>query len=106
MKEIQSLLYKVKSISERYELIERYEKNKFNIFEILGLESYEVRTHSKFISDLLRKDGSHQMGAIFFQLFLKCIFPDCVFDSDNYFVTAEEYTNDGYIDIFIKENKT
>lgn len=104
MRDIQTLLFEAKLISNRYELINKYEKDKFNIFEVLELERNEVRTHSKFISELLNKNSSHQMGAVFFDLFLNVLYAEPNFNSENYSVVIEQHTNDGFIDIFIKEN--
>jgi hypothetical protein len=43
----------------------------FNLFNILGLSTAEVRTHSKFIAELLDPQGSHGQGAVYLDLFLK-----------------------------------
>src|SRR5690554_5924609 len=46
-----------------------------NIFEILGVSSYEIR-HSNFLAWLLTPNESHQLGDIFLKWFLKDIFTD------------------------------
>lgn len=45
----------------------------FNVFDILGLSANETRTHSAFIAELLRPNGSHGMQDIPLSLFLKMI---------------------------------
>lgn len=45
----------------------------FNIFSILGLQSYEVRTHSAFIGELLSPKGSHGCNDKFLTAFLKSV---------------------------------
>ena len=42
----------------------------FNVFKILGLERFEVRTHSAFLSDLLNPHGTHGQGCTYLKLFL------------------------------------
>lgn len=49
----------------------------FNVFNILNLQTYEVRTHSAFLSELLNPQGSHGMRDGFLKLFLSSIY---VFD--------------------------
>jgi len=42
----------------------------FNVFKILGVEAYEVGTHSAFLSELLSPQGTHGQGSTFLKLFL------------------------------------
>ena len=42
----------------------------FNIFKILGIGHYEVRTHSPILGDLLNPKGSHGQGDVFLRLFI------------------------------------
>ena len=42
----------------------------FNIFKILGIGHYEVRTHSPILGDLLNPNGSHGQGDTFLRLFI------------------------------------
>ncbi|MDB6019689.1 MAG: hypothetical protein JWR19_4178 [Pedosphaera sp.] len=42
----------------------------FNIFKILGIGHYEVRTHSPILGDLLNPKGSHGQGDTFLRLFI------------------------------------
>ena len=45
----------------------------FNLFEIIGREADEVRTHSAILGELLDPNGSHLQGAVFAQRFLERI---------------------------------
>jgi len=67
---IKSLIDTVKILNEKYEQLEKLTGENFNIFSILDIESDEVKTHSKFIYELLNPKGSHGSGDLFIQLFL------------------------------------
>lgn len=45
----------------------------FNIFNVIGLSSEEVRLHSAFIAELLNPKGSHGVGNVFLKEFLKIL---------------------------------
>ena len=45
----------------------------FNIFNVIGLSSEEVRLHSSLIAELLNPKGSHGLGNIFLKEFLKIL---------------------------------
>ena len=45
----------------------------FNIFNVIGLSSEEVRLHSAFIAELLNPQGSHGVGNLFLKEFLKLL---------------------------------
>lgn len=45
----------------------------FNIFQIMGLASDEVHTHSSIIEELVNPNGMHGCGDVFLQLFLEQI---------------------------------
>ena len=42
----------------------------FNVFNILGLRSNETRTHSAFLAELLKPNGSHGMGDAYLKSFI------------------------------------
>lgn len=42
----------------------------FNIFRMLGVDTDEVRTHSRLLADLLNPNGSHGQGHLFLRTFL------------------------------------
>lgn len=84
----------------------------FNVFNILRVGHYEVKTHSPMLAELLNPKGSHGQGAIFLRLFLKQFdMPD--FDSDSESVKlAFEYNigqitdkSGGRIDIVVRDGK-
>ena len=64
----------------------------FNVFNILNLQTYEVRTHSAFLSELLDPKGSHGMKDGFLKLFLSSIyvFDNWVFNTSDAKVRLEE----------------
>lgn len=84
----------------------------FNVFSILGLQSYEVRTHSAFIGELLSPTGSHGCKDKLLAAFLKSVpaLADFVFNTKNAEVTLEAsigttnktMTEGGRIDLLIK----
>ena len=57
----------------------------FNVFSILGLQSYEVRTHSAFIGKLLSPTGSHGCNVKLLAAFLISVpaLADFVFNTKN-----------------------
>jgi hypothetical protein len=81
---------------------------KFNIFSILKVERKENATHSAFLSELLKPNGSHLKGSIFLSLFLKVIGDETI-DINSVKVKTEhvigkvdrENETGGRIDIFI-----
>lgn len=52
---------------------EKQRGEKFNIFSILGVESRENKTHSAFICELLKPNGTHLQGDIFLKCFLETL---------------------------------
>ena len=85
---------------------------KFNMFNILGVSSNEVRLHSNFIAELLKPKGTHGLGSNFLELFLQEIkFSD--FKCEDVSVEVEKYIGEvtdisgGRIDILIynKQNQ-
>lgn len=45
--------------------------SQFNIFSLLGVQNYEVQTHSRLLCDLLSPNGTHAQGVLFLEKFLK-----------------------------------
>lgn len=80
----------------------------FNIFSILKMESKENATHSALLGELLDPEGSHNMGKIFLQLFLKTNSIEGI-DLESARVKLEHYVGErddaakigGRVDIFI-----
>lgn len=83
----------------------------FNIFSILNLESNEVRTHSKFLAELLNPRGSHFMGDLFLKAFLEKIDHKQPFKTDTARALTERGiglktpTSGGTVDILIQDTK-
>ena len=79
MEDLQKLLDEVKLILKKSET-EKDEARKrgelFNIFNVLGLNTDETRTHSAFLAELLNPEGSHGLGDQFLQAFLNTV--DCL----------------------------
>lgn len=53
------------------EAMERATGEHYNVFKILGIGHYEVRTHSPMLGDLLNPRGTHCQGDVFLRLFVK-----------------------------------
>lgn len=95
------------------------DKEEFNIFSIMRMETDEVHTHSAFIAFLLDPKGLHGKGDLFLRLFLKSI-PKLSgienFDTTNAVVDYEyvigngkinkDYTYGGRIDLLIQSGDT
>jgi hypothetical protein len=72
---------------------------RFNIFSILQVDHYEVRTHSPFLAELLNPRGSHGQGAVFLKHFLD-ILAITNFDGESARVATEVYIGSlGQLDI-------
>lgn len=101
------------SKSER-ELAAQKRGEKFNIFELLGLQTDETRLHSTLIAEFLNPKGRHGLGGEplkqFLQFICKNLLPN--FDVANATIEKEhfigkinkEYTTGGRIDILIRDN--
>src|SRR5690606_41341365 len=69
-KSITQLLNQVGTISKTYDLVAKSTGENFNLFRILGMETAEVKTHSRFLAELLNPKGSHLQGDVFLKLFI------------------------------------
>ncbi|WP_179006449.1 PDDEXK-like family protein [Winogradskyella forsetii] len=105
------LLSEVQTIVNSYSRINKMSGQNFNLFTLLRKESDEVRLHSKFISELLDPQGSHQQGTLFLDSFLdKLGIKD--FETQNATSHIEYYTGiinkdkdlGGNIDILIRSD--
>ncbi|WP_425075727.1 PD-(D/E)XK nuclease family protein [Psychroserpens sp. S379A] len=109
----------VKRIAKHHHELSEAKGELFNIYNILSLKTKEVRTHSAFIAELLNPKGTHFLGSVFLEAFIKLLpleyFKDYI-DAETCTVLVEYHTgpinNDlkigGRIDILIKDgyNKT
>jgi len=109
MEQVNFLLSQVQTIVNSYSRINKISGQNFNLFTLLRKESDEVRLHSKFISELLDPQGSHQQGTLFLDCFLvKMGIVD--FETKNATSSIEYYTGvinkkkdlGGNIDILIR----
>lgn len=91
MTQITKLLKDVANIIEEQHQLDFLQKTKFNIFEILKLQTNEVRTHSAFLAELLDPKGSHLMGHVFLEAFLSELgLSDCI-DAESTNVSVEKH---------------
>ena len=74
---VQKLLSEAGSIIEKYETISRETGGDFNVFEIAGIDTKEVRI-CRVLAELLCPKGRHGQGAIYLEIFLR----DCLGLSD------------------------
>ena len=118
MDKLQKLLNSVNIILQQ-EKVKKEESRKrgeqFNIFEVLGVQTSEVRLHSAFLSELLNPQGDHGLGDKFLKAFVEEIVLNCKdfsFDSNsaqvitelNIGTISEDYKEGGRIDILIQDN--
>lgn len=83
----------------------------FNVFRLLGLSRYEVRTHSAMLAHLLNPRAAHGQQFLFLQTFLEwCAskmsafpLPQALNENDHWIVSTEYITpTDGRLDIVIR----
>ena len=93
-----------------HEALMRATGGHFNLFQVLGIGHYEVRTHSPILAELLNPQGCHGQGAVFLRLFLRQVgIQDGEFRAEGSKVTMEHHigtkTEDagGRIDIVIQD---
>jgi hypothetical protein len=109
---IKKLTRDVFSVVHKYEQIAALTGEGFNIFQLLGLITDEVGTHSVLLAELLNPRGKHGLGSRFLEHFLDLIdFRE--FDVSNVSVCGPytvgpintDYTEGGSIDILIKSGR-
>ena len=104
---IQGLLNQVATINKKNAEILDATGGRFNIFRICGVNHYE-NTHSSILAELLNPQGSHSLKNQFLDAFLETIGKDFAlkdFDTTNATVHTEYVTDNGRIDILIKDHK-
>ena len=69
------------------------EAPKFNLFSILAISHLEAWVHTPLLAELLRPDGTHGQGRLFFDAFLAWLFGTAYLegDFDSISVTTEQY---------------
>ena len=70
-RETSTLIKLVVEMVETHEKYANQQGENFNIFRILKMGHYEVKTHSRFIYELLDPKGSHGQNDIFLKSFVK-----------------------------------
>ena len=68
--DVEVLLGQVKTLANAYNIVKENTGENFNLFQILGMETAEVKTHSKFLAELLNPKGSHEQGDKFLSIFV------------------------------------
>lgn len=98
------LLKEIRSTLKQNREIEKLSGENFNLFILLEKHKDEVKTHSAFISELLNPEGSHGLGRVFLELFLKMLIDNnylkdnAINNLDNTKVEIEKYVG-GVLDI-------
>lgn len=107
-----NIISRAENILSLSRTIQRYEESlaqaqgtHFNIFEILHIGHYEVRTHSPIIAELLNPAGTHGQGCAFLKKFLRLLnIGDQEFDVNSASVRPEVSVGTyGRIDIAITD---
>lgn len=109
----QNLLNKINAITSKYHNEAKETGERFNIFQILGMDSKENKTHSAFLYALLNPNGNHLQGSIFLELFLKEIGCENLIDIYTASIVVEkhigfvdkDYQTGGRIDLVIEDIK-
>lgn len=118
MPHIESILKQLQQILivERNNQEERWKRGEcFNIFQILGVSTSEVRLHSAFLAELLNPNASHGLLSKFLLSFLNNIIrrENAPFDFDvdsakvsveyNVGSISDDYTEGGRIDLMVQD---
>lgn len=105
MDNIQNLLNSVNAIL-REEKIKREESlrrgERFNMFQVCGVDHYEVM-HSAIIASFLDPKGNHGQKDKFLKLFLSIVDDNTGIETSSCSVFTEYVTNEGRIDILIED---
>lgn len=107
MNKIENLLQLIHNIQNNHNSEISKTGLSFNIFEIIGLTTEEVRVHSAFIANLLNPNGTHHQNVKFLELFIKRFGYNI--DIENTSVECEKYIGrktdnaGGRVDIFISD---
>jgi hypothetical protein len=96
----QHLLSLTRTIRHYEEALTQANSERFNLFNILRVDHYEVRTHSPMLAELLNPKGSHGQGAVFLKHFLAELKIDD-FEPKDAHVDTEVPIKDGRLDIVI-----
>ena len=101
-KKLVALYGKIETINE----LEKIRGNKFNIFNILGIQRREVNTHSFFLYELINPKGSHNQGTKYLEIFIDKVLKLHDFKYDQVSVDRETLTDKSRrIDFTIENDK-
>lgn len=108
---IKQLLSQIQTIRSSYDRLNKANGSYFNIFSILKIETDEVKTHSRFIAELLNPGGKHGFKDEFLKAFIVKLGIDYQMNTKRCETKVEhhigkinkEYTKGGNIDILIWE---
>lgn len=106
MENIQSLLHEINEIRINHKAMIEATGGRFNIFSIVGVDHYE-NTHSKIIAELLNPNGTHGLKSKLLECFIETLdekFTIQSFNFDKVQVATEHITEEGRLDILIKDN--
>jgi hypothetical protein len=87
--------------------------SRFNLFRVLGVETRERQTHSAFLAELFRPNGTHGQGHLFLEVFLQYCwnkfesFPrlDSSIETAHWDVDCEKPVYEGQLDIVVEAPK-
>lgn len=108
---IRQLFSQVQTIIKSYDRINKANGSYFNIFSILKVESDEVRTHSRFIAELIDPKGKHGFKDEFLKAFISELGINYQINTKDCEVKVEkslgrinkDFTKGGNIDILVQE---
>ena len=86
MTELEKLLNAIKEIVDREKTLQEAKRTRgenFNIFNVLGVSTSEVKLHSAFIAELLNPNGNHGLGEKFLKIFIDEISNKSIGDNSN-----------------------
>lgn len=86
MTELEKLLNAIKEIIDREKTLQEAKRARgenFNIFNVMGVSTSEVKLHSAFIAELLNPYGNHGLGEKFLKIFIDEISNKSVGDDSN-----------------------
>jgi hypothetical protein len=101
---IEKILNDTERIVQHHKELSRLKGENFNIYNILNLRSNEVRTHSSFIDELLNPAGSHLLGSVFLDAFIKAVPKDAI--KDHLDITSTKVFVEFYVGAINIKNKT
>ena len=107
--ELETVKNLLNNANEQWSKQPKEKEDHFNVFRLCGIDHYE-NSHSRILAELLNPKGSHELGNIFLQEFLK-ILNNHSQSEDEYAsfknideVRREYSTEDGRFDILLTDN--